>query len=72
LDYIFIDGNHNFAPWADFMSDIMIIIRKSIESNKKILCNGFAHFAAYYYISTKFDKAYSIGNPKKTFKKLDF
>ena len=72
LDYIFIDGNPNFAPWSDFMTDIMIIIRKSIECNKKILCNGFAHFASYYYLSTKFDKYYAIGSSKKSVKKIDF
>jgi hypothetical protein len=54
------------------MADIMIIIRKSIEYNKKILCNGFGHFASYFYLSTKFDKYYSIGNSKKVFRKIDF
>lgn len=54
------------------MGDLMIIIRQSIESGKKILCNGFGHFASYFYLATKFQKYYAIGNPKKSFKKLDY
>ena len=65
LEYIFIDGNHNFAPWSELMIDVMLLIRKSIESGKKIYCNDFGHFAAYYYLSTKFDKHYSIATPNK-------
>jgi hypothetical protein len=47
------------------MIDVMLLIRKSIESGKKIYCNDFGHFAAYYYLSTKFDKHYTIATPNK-------
>ena len=46
------------------MVDVMLIIRKSIDSGKKIYCNDFAHFAAYYYLATKFDKHYTIATAK--------
>ena len=57
------------------MIDVMLIIRKSIDSGKKIYCNDFGHFAAYYYLSTRFDKHYSIagrakGSPQK--KQVDY
>lgn len=64
LEYIFIDGCPNFAPWAENMQDVLFIIRKSLGEGKKILCNGFAHFASYYYLSTKFDKPYIIATTK--------
>jgi hypothetical protein len=56
------------------MVDVMLIIRKSIDSGKKIFCNDFAHFASYYYLTTKFDKFYSIGAPKlkEANKQLDY
>ena len=74
MEYIFINGNHSFAPWSDLMVDVMLIIRKSIESGKKIYCNDFAHFASYYYLSTKFDKYYSIGSGKSkgSTKQIDY
>jgi hypothetical protein len=73
LEYVFIDGNHNVAPWSELMIDTMLIIRKSIESGKKIYCNDFGHFASYYYLSTKFDKYYCIGTSKqKTGKQIDY
>jgi hypothetical protein len=46
------------------MVDVLLLIRKSIDAGKKILCTGFAHFAAYFYLSTKFDKQYVIATPK--------
>jgi hypothetical protein len=65
LEYVFIDGNHNVAPWSELMIDVMLIVRKSIDCGKKIYCNDFGHFAAYYYLSTKFDKHYTIGTPTR-------
>ncbi len=47
------------------MVDVVLIIRKSIDSGKRIYCNDFAHFASYHYLSTKFDKYYSIGSKSK-------
>lgn len=64
LQYIFVDGNHNVAPWSELMIDVMLVIRKSIDSGKKIYCNDFGHFAAYYYLSTGFDKHYAISTNK--------
>lgn len=46
------------------MVDVMLIIRKSIDSGKKIYCNDFGHFASYYYLATKFDKYYTIATNK--------
>lgn len=46
------------------MVDVMLIIRKSIDSGKKIYCNDFGHFASYYYLATKFDKYYAIATAR--------
>jgi hypothetical protein len=56
------------------MIDVMLVVRKSIDTGKKIYCNDFGHFAAYYYLSTKFDKHYCIGSPKlkPTLKQIDY
>lgn len=58
------DGSCGFAPWTECMADVLLLIRKSVDSGKKILCNGFGHFAAHYYLSTKFDKHYTVGKVK--------
>ena len=42
------------------MTDLMIVIRRSVELGKKIYCNGVGHFAAYHYLCTRFDKYYHI------------
>ena len=53
------------------MTDTLIIIRKSIEQGKKILCHGFGHFAAHFYLATQFDKHYKIAKIGSG-KKVDF
>ncbi len=45
---------------CECMADALLLIRKSVDSGKKNLCNGFGHFAAHYYLSTKFDKHYTV------------
>jgi hypothetical protein len=42
------------------MADVMLLLRKSIEDGKRVLCNGFGHFATNYLLSTGFDKQYKI------------
>jgi hypothetical protein len=54
MEYIFIDGNHNFAPWSEQMADVSLIIRKAITAEKKVFCNSFGHFSAYFYLTTRF------------------
>lgn len=56
------------------MIDVLLIIRKGIEENKKLMCNGFAHFGSYYYLSTKFDKFQKIGTGRitKSYKQADY
>jgi hypothetical protein len=71
---VLIDGNFNFAPWSEQMTDVLHIIRSSIDSGKKIFCNGFAHFAAYYYLSTKFDKhcVIATSRTKQNLRNIDY
>ena len=55
------------------MVDLMLIIRKSIETGKKIYCNGLGHFGAYHYLATKFDKYQRIAStPPQDDKPLDY
>ena len=65
------DGNCGFAPWSDDMADVLLIIRKSINEGKKILCHGFAHFASHFCLASKFDKHYKIAK-EGTNKQTDF
>jgi hypothetical protein len=60
LEYLIVDGGCHFAPWTDCMADVMLLLRKSIEDGKRVLCNGFGHFATNYLLSTGFDKQYKI------------
>ena len=53
------------------MADVLLLIRKSIALNKKILCHGFAHFAAYFQLATKFDKHFKIAK-EPSVKPVDF
>jgi hypothetical protein len=71
---VFVDGNFNFAPWAEQMADVLHIVRSSIDSGKKIFCNGFAHFAAYYYLATRFDKhcVIATARTRTTLRNIDY
>ena len=53
------------------MADVLLLIRQSLSQNKKILCHGFGHFAAYYLLTTKFDKHQQISTQKSN-KNNDF
>lgn len=53
------------------MADALLLIRRAIDDGKKVLCHGFGHFAAHFYLCTKFDKHYKIGK-EKTSKQVDF
>lgn len=53
------------------MADALLLVRKSITSGKKVLCHGLGHFAAYFALSTNFDKKYTIIKEPAT-KQVDF
>ena len=55
-----VEGGVGMAPWKEAMKDVGLIIRQCAESGKKVLCSGFGHFSAYYWLSTKFDKHFSV------------
>ena len=64
LEYVIVDGSCGFYPWADCMADLLLLVRKCIDAGKKILCHGWAHFAASHYLATNFDKHYTVSSNK--------
>jgi hypothetical protein len=52
-------------PWAECNQQFLLFLKSCLKENKKIHCNGFAHFAAYFYLSTLFDKPYYICSKAK-------